>query len=188
MVDAITGPWPWYVSGPLLGLMVPLLLVLGNKEFGISSTLRQVCAAVLPVRAPYVSQYAWREHAWNLTMALGVIVGAAIAVVFLGGDRAPEVSLAAQALFRSWGLAPAAALQPAEIYGYPGVLSVRALVSLILGGFLVGFGTRYANGCTSGHAIMGLSMLNVGSLVATIGFFAGGVIVSNLVVPWVLSL
>ena len=78
-------------------------------------------------------------------------------------------------------------MQPSEIYTIPGALSARALV-LIVGGFLVGFGTRYANGCTSGHAIMGLSLLNVGSFVATLGFFAGGVVVSNFVLPWVLSL
>lgn len=188
MWEAITGPWPWYVSGPLLGLMVPLLLVLGNKSFGISSTFRHMCAAALPVRASYFRDYAWREHSWNLVLALGVIIGAAVAVLFLGGNRAPEVTPAALELFRSWDVAAPAALQPSEIYTLPGALGARALVSLVLGGFLVGFGTRYANGCTSGHAIMGLSMLNAGSLAATLGFFAGGVIVSNLVVPWVMSL
>ena len=188
MWNAITGPWPWYVSGPLLGLMVPLLLILGNKNFGISSTLRHVCAAALPVKAEYFRGYSWRSHSWNLVLALGVIIGAAIAVVFLGGNRAPEVTPAAVELFRTWDVAAPAALQPAEIYSADGLASARGLISLIAGGFLVGFGTRYAGGCTSGHAIMGLSMLNVGSLVATIGFFAGGVVVSNFVLPWVMSL
>ena len=188
MWDVIVGPWPWYVSGPLLGLMVPILLLLGNKNFGISSTLRHMCSAALPVKADYFTSDDWRAGAWNLVLALGVIAGGAIAVLFLGGDRAPAVTPAAVELFRSWDVAAPTALQPAEIYAFPGLFSVRALVSLVLGGFLVGFGTRYANGCTSGHAIMGLSLLNVGSLVATLGFFAGGVIVSNLVVPWVMSL
>jgi uncharacterized protein len=188
MWEAITGPWPWYVSGPLLGLMVPILLLLGNKNFGISSTFRHMCAAALPVRAEYFTSDNWRAGLWNLVLALGVIVGAVVAVVFLGGDRAPAVTPAAVELFASWDVAAPAALQPAEIYGVPGAFSLRALVSLVAGGFLVGFGTRYANGCTSGHAIMGLSLLNVGSLVATLGFFAGGVIVSNFVVPWVMSL
>lgn len=188
MWQAITGPWPWYVSGPLLGLMVPILLLLGNKNFGISSTLRHACAAVLPVRAEYFRGYDWRSGAWNLILALGVILGAGIAVLFLGGGRAPEVSARAIDLFREWGVAAPGGLQPAELYGWPGAITPRALVSLVAGGFLVGFGTRYANGCTSGHAIMGLSLLNVGSLVATLGFFAGGVIVSNFVVPLVMSL
>ncbi len=188
MWETVTGPWPWYVSGPLLGLMVPILLILGNKEFGISSTFRQVCAAVLPARATYFSEYPWRDHLWNLTLALGVILGAALAVLFLGGNRAPQVSPATIVLFATWNVAEPTALQPAEIYGVAHAASARALVSLIAGGFLVGFGTRYANGCTSGHAIMGLSQLKVGSLVATLGFFAGGAIVSNFVMPWVMSL
>ena len=188
MWEAITGPWPWYVTGPLLGLMVPVLLLLGNKNFGISSTLRHACAAVLPVKAEYFRGYDWREHSWNLILALGVIVGGAIAAFLLGGDRGPEVAPAAIELFGSWNIAAPAGLQPAEIFGASGAFSLRSLVSLVLGGFLVGFGTRYANGCTSGHAIMGLSLLNLGSLVATLGFFAGGVIVSNFVLPWVMSL
>lgn len=188
MWEAIIGPWPWWVSGPLLGLMVPILLLIGNKNFGISSTLRDICAAAIPTRASYFRDYDWKGHSWNLALAVGVIAGALIAVVLLGGDRAPDVSAAAVELFETWDIAAPAALQPAEIYAWPGAISARALVSLIAGGFLVGFGTRYANGCTSGHAIMGLSLLNVGSLVATLGFFAGGVIVSNFVLPWVLSL
>ena len=188
MWEAITGPWPWYVSGPLLGLMVPILLILGNKNFGISTTLRDICAATIPSRAEYFRRYDWKGHAWNLVLALGVVIGAAAAVLFLGGDEPPAVTSEAVALFRTWEIAAPQSLQPAEIFSVAGLGSARTLISLVLGGFLVGFGTRYANGCTSGHAIMGLSLLNVGSLVATLGFFAGGVIVSNFVLPWVMSL
>jgi uncharacterized protein len=187
MWEAVTGPWPWYVSGPLLGLMVPILLLFGNKNFGISSTFRHVCAAVLPARASYF-KYNWRESSWNLLLALGVIIGAAIAVLFLGGNSPPPVTASAVELFQTWNIDAPQQLQPAEIFLFPGAFTVRALVSLSVGGFLVGFGTRYANGCTSGHAIMGLSLFNPGSLVATVGFFAGGVLVSNFVLPWVLSL
>jgi hypothetical protein len=187
MWEAITGPWPWYVSGPLLGLMVPVLLLVGNKTFGISSTFRHVCAAVLPARAKYF-KYNWRESSWNLFLALGVIIGGAIAVLFLGGDAPPDVSPATTQLLETWNIGDPETLQPSEIFTFPNALSARSLISLLVGGFLVGFGTRYANGCTSGHAIMGLSMLNVGSLVATIGFFAGGLLVSNFVLPWVLAL
>lgn len=187
MWEAITGPWPWYVSGPLLGLMVPILLIYGNKNFGISSTFRHVCAAVLPSRAPYF-KYNWRESSWNLILALGVVIGAAIAVLFLGGDNPPPVTPSAVELFQTWNIGTPEQLQPAELFSFPGAFSVRALISLVIGGFFVGFGTRYAGGCTSGHAIMGLSLLSPGSLVATIGFFGGGVLVSNFVLPWVLAL
>ena len=187
MWEAITGPWPWYVSGPLLGLMVPILLLAGNKSFGISSSFRHLCAAALPLRSGYFT-YNWRASAWNLFLAAGVVIGAAIAVLVLGGNEPPAVSQAAVDLFARWNVAAPTALQPPELYGLSGVVTARGLVSLVFGGFLVGFGTRYANGCTSGHAIMGLSLLQPGSLVATIGFFAGGALVSNFVVPWVMQL
>jgi uncharacterized membrane protein YedE/YeeE len=59
---------------------------------------------------------------------------------------------------------------------------------IVVGGFLVGFGTRYAGGCTSGHAIMGLSNLQWPSLVATISFMVGGFIMANLILPFILKL
>jgi uncharacterized membrane protein YedE/YeeE len=167
--------------------MVPALLIIGNKNFGISSTFRHVCAAVLPSRAEYF-KYNWRESSWNLFLALGVVIGAAIAVLFLGGNNPPQVTASAVDLFQSWNIGSPERLQPAELFSLTNVLSPRALISLAVGGFFVGFGTRYANGCTSGHAIMGLSLLNPGSLVATIGFFAGGLLVSHFVLPWVLML
>ncbi len=187
MWETITGPWPWYVSGPLLGLMVPLLLFGGNRRFGISSTLRHACAAVFRPRAEYF-RYDWKQYRWNMTLALGVVLGAALAVLFLGGNRAPSVSPAALELFASWGVAAPQSLQPAEIFGVQGALSAPALISLIGGGFLVGFGTRWGGGCTSGHAIMGISQLSPASMLATFGFFGGGALVSNFVVPLVMGL
>ena len=58
---------------------------------------------------------------------------------------------------------------------------------LAVGGFLVGFGTRYAGGCTSGHAISGLSNLQLPSLVAVIGFFIGGLVMTHLIFPYLYS-
>jgi uncharacterized protein len=187
MMEIISQPWPWFVTGPLLGLMVPLLLFLGNKQFGVSSSLQHVCAATLPLKADYF-RYNWRDSIWNLVMIVGLILGALIAALYLNGSGPPAISEGAQALFTSWGLEPASELQPREIFASESIATPRALISLILGGFLVGFGARYANGCTSGHAIMGLSLLKPGSLVAVIGFFIGGLLVSHLVLPWVLTL
>jgi uncharacterized protein len=187
MIAFLSQPWPWYVTGPLLGLMVPILLILGNKEFGISSSLRHLCAAAFPLRADYF-RYNWRDSAWNLVLVAGVVVGAVIATLFLDGGSAPAISAGAAELFGSWGLEPAVELQPREIFAPERLISTVPLLTLIAGGFLVGFGARYANGCTSGHAIMGLSLLKPGSLVAVIGFFIGGLIVSHLVIPWVLTL
>ncbi|TVR66380.1 MAG: YeeE/YedE family protein [Spirochaetaceae bacterium] len=187
MMDVLMQPWPWYVTGPLLGLMVPLLLFLGNKEFGVSSSLQHMCAATLPLKAGYF-RYNWRDSAWNLVMMAGLILGAAIATIYLDGASAPALSEGGHALFASWGLEPVTELQPREIFALESIATPRALISLILGGFLVGFGARYANGCTSGHAIMGLSLLKPGSLVAVIGFFIGGLLVSHFVLPWVMTL
>ncbi|TVQ40466.1 MAG: YeeE/YedE family protein [Spirochaetaceae bacterium] len=187
MLGLLSQSWPWYVTGPLLGLMVPLLLMLGNKQFGVSSSLQHMCAAALPLKAGYF-QYNWKEQAWNLALVAGVVAGAAIAVLVLDGGRAPAISNSARALFASWGVVSVDALQPAELFSLEHLFSARTLVTLLFGGFLVGFGARYAGGCTSGHAVMGLSLLNFGSLVAVIGFFIGGLLMSHLVVPFVMAL
>lgn len=187
MIEILTQSWPWYVTGPLLGLMVPLLLFFGNKEFGVSSSLQHACAATLPLKADYF-RYNWKDSSWNLIMMGGLVIGAFIATILLDGASAPALSEGGRALFASWGLEPATELQPREIFGPGSIATPRALVSLILGGFLVGFGARYANGCTSGHAIMGLSLLKPGSLVAVIGFFIGGLLVSHFLLPLILAL
>ena len=187
MIEWLSQPWPWYVGGPLLGLMVPLLLFLGNKHFGVSSSFRHICAAALPLKAEYF-KYDWKGKAWNLVMMAGIAVGAAIAVLFLGGDGMPEISQSARRMFLEWGLVDFGRLQPTEIFALANFLSPQNVILIVVGGFFVGFGTRYGNGCTSGHAIMGLSLLSPGSLVAVLGFFGGGVVVSNLILPAIMSL
>lgn len=187
MIELLGRPWPWYASGPLLGLMVPLLLFVGNKHFGVSSTFRDICAAALPARAAYF-RYRWQENAWRLFLVGGVVIGAALAALFLDGTQTPALSSGATTLFAEWGLADPSGLLPGALYDLRELGSARSLIALGFGGFLVGFGTRYADGCTSGHAIMGLSLLNLGSLVAVLGFFAGGLLVSHLILPAVLAL
>jgi uncharacterized membrane protein YedE/YeeE len=186
-MEFLSGAWPWYVSGPLLGLMVPAVLFFGNKHFGISSSSRHICAATLPLKADYF-KYDWKASRWSISLALGAIVGGVVAAQFLNGTQAPELTVKARAMFAEWGLTDFGGLQPVEIFAFEHLGSIRNLILLGGGGFLVGFGTRYANGCTSGHAIMGLSLLNLGSLVATIGFFIGGLTVSHFVLPWLMSL
>jgi uncharacterized protein len=187
MIAFLSQSWPWYVSGPLLGLMVPILLIFGNKQFGVSSSLQHLCAATLPLKADYF-RYDWKSSAWNLALVAGVIVGAAIAAITLNGNSAPAISSGARLLFAEWGITVIDRLQPAVLFDPVHLFSASTLISLVFGGFLVGFGARYAGGCTSGHAVMGLSMLSVGSLVAVIGFFIGGLLVSHFVVPYVIAL
>ena len=183
MTDWIFEPWPWWIAGPAIGLTVPLLLVVGNRMLGISANLRATCAAVAPGRADFF-RFDWRRVAgWNLLFALGIGLGGFLAVTFLGGGGEVAISEATRADLAALGISGTEGLAPAEIFSWSGLLGVRGLVMLVLGGFLVGFGASYAGGCTSGHAIMGLADLQLPSLVAVIGFFAGGLGVTHFVLP-----
>jgi len=182
MLELLTKPWPWYVSGPLIGLMVPILLILGNKSFGISSSLRHFCAACIPTKVKFFD-YNWKAEAWNLVFVFGVMIGGFIAGVLLKNPEPVQISENTIKDLQGYGITDFSNLYPTEIFNFQNLLSVNGFLFMIVGGFLVGFGTRYANGCTSGHSIMGLSNLQFSSLVATICFFAGGLIMSWFIIP-----
>lgn len=183
----IKQPWPWYVAGPLIGLVVPILLIMGNKAFGVSSSLRHICAACIPANIPFF-KYNWRKESWNLFFVAGILLGAIIASSVLNSGAPIAVNPRLQAELQQYNVHNYSSLVPADLFSWPSLLTVRGFILMIAGGFLVGFGTRYAGGCTSGHAIMGLSNLQWPSLVATCCFMAGGFITANLVIPIVLSL
>jgi uncharacterized membrane protein YedE/YeeE len=187
LIDYILEPWPWYVVGPLIGMMVPTLLIAGNKAFGISSSLRHICAACIPSRIPFF-HYDWKKESWNLYFVCGILVGAIIASQLLtnGDDVVVDEQLKAE--LNRYGIHDYSSLVPIEIFNFEGLLTLKGFVLMIVGGFLVGFGTRYAGGCTSGHSIMGLSTLQWPSLVATCCFMIGGMIVANFILPILLSL
>ncbi|MGN6215166.1 YeeE/YedE family protein [Parafilimonas sp.] len=187
MIEALKQPWPWYVSGVIIGLMVPVLLIAGNKSFGISANLRHICAACFPAKIPFF-QYKWKKEIWNLFFAAGIVGGGFIAAHFLTDTNSVQVSPALMAELNNYNIHDTSSLLPAELFSWPALFSVRGFMLLIVGGFFVGFGTRYAGGCTSGHSIMGLSNLQWPSLVATISFMAGGFIMANLILPYILSL
>ncbi|HKP94165.1 MAG TPA: YeeE/YedE thiosulfate transporter family protein [Fibrobacteria bacterium] len=149
MPSSLLAPWPWWVAGPLIGLTVPLMILVGGKNLGISSSFRHLCAAILPKSTlAYLRSYDWRKESWSLLFVAGLVLGGFVATCFLSSHPQP--------------------LLPPEIHDAAGALK------LLGGGLLIGFGTRYAAGCTSGHSIMGLSNLQKASLVATFSFFAGG--------------
>ncbi len=186
MLEIIKEPWPWYVAGILIGLMVPALLILGNKQFGISSTLRHACAACLPTKVKYFD-YNWKASTWSLIMALGIIIGGYIATNFFNTSEPVSISAETVNDLKALGINDFSQLMPIEIFNLSNLLSLDGFLFIILGGFLVGFGTRYANGCTSGHAIMGMSLLSIGSLMAVIGFFIGGLLITHFILPLILS-
>lgn len=175
----LSQPWPWYVAGPMVGLTVPALLVLGNKTFGISSSLRHICAACVPAGIPFFS-YNWKKEIWNLLFVLGVGLGGFLAANFLANPEAVSISVATRADLAALGVTDFASLMPADIFSWEKLGTAKGLLFFVLGGFLVGFGTRYAGGCTSGHSIMGLSNLQWPSLVATVFFMLGGILMTQV--------
>jgi uncharacterized protein len=178
-IEWISQPWPWYVAGPMIGLTVPALLILGNKTFGISSSLRHICAACVPAGIPFFS-YNWKKEIWNLLFVLGTAIGGFLAMNFLANPNTIVISEATQADLAALGITDFSDLMPKQIFSWEVAFSAKGLLFFVFGGFLVGFGTRYAGGCTSGHAIMGISSLQWPSLVATIFFMIGGFLMTHV--------
>lgn len=187
MIEFLKQPWPWYVAGPLIGLTVPALLILGNKSFGISSSLRHICAACIPANIPFF-KYDWKKEIWNLVFVLGILLGGTIAIHFLANPNPVQVDPKLALELSKYGITNFNSLVPQDVMSWPALFTARGFIMMVVGGFLVGFGTRYAGGCTSGHAIMGLSNLQWPSLVATVCFMIGGFIMANLILPFILSL
>ncbi|HMQ00460.1 MAG TPA: YeeE/YedE thiosulfate transporter family protein [Cyclobacteriaceae bacterium] len=187
MLDVIRQPWPWYVAGAFIGLTVPTLLLIGNKHFGISSSLRHICAACFPARISFF-KYNWRREMWNLFFVGGVLLGGLIATVLLSNPDPIQISPNTVAVLESYNIEVDQNLMPASIFSLQNLFSLKGLIFFVVGGFLVGFGTRYAGGCTSGHSIMGLSNLQWSSLVATCCFMAGGFAMVHLIFPWIMKL
>jgi uncharacterized membrane protein YedE/YeeE len=154
-MNILFGTWPWWLAGPCIGLTVGFLLVLGGRNLGVSSSFRHLCALALPQsKLSYLRED--KHFGWNLLFVAGIALGAFIAVHFLSSTPIEFL--------------------PAHYHSLSGALT------LLGGGFLVGFGTRWARGCTSGHAIMGLSNLQLSSLYAVLSFFAGGLTAAGLAV------
>ncbi|WP_126654202.1 YeeE/YedE family protein [Chryseobacterium aureum] len=187
MLEIIKEPWPWYVAGPLIGLTVPALLIMGNKSFGISSSLRHICAACIPANVNFF-RYDWKKEAWNLFFVLGIFFGGMIAAHFLVNPNEITVHPNLKAELAGYGITDYSNLVPVQLMNFESLLTIRGFITMVVGGFLVGFGTRYAGGCTSGHAIMGLSNLQWPSLVATICFMIGGFLMANVILPLILTL
>lgn len=187
MIEFLKQPWPWYVAGPLIGLTVPALLILGNKSFGISSSLRHICAACIPANISFF-KYDWKKEAWNLFFVFGIFLGGAIAINILSNPNLIIVNPKLASELAVYGITNYDNLIPTDVMSWTALFTLRGFLLIVVGGFLVGFGTRYAGGCTSGHAIMGLSNLQWPSLIATICFMIGGFIMANLILPHILAL
>ncbi len=179
-------PWPWYLAGALIGLVVPLLLLIGGKAFGISSNLRHLCA-LGGSRLP-LFRYDWKtQGGWNLVFALGLAAGGWVAShVMTDGSSVVAISSATVSDLTRLGLTDLSGVAPPQLISWEALQTRAGWLTLVVGGLLVGFGARWAGGCTSGHAISGLSSGQWPSLLAVLGFFAGGLLMTHLFMPWVL--
>lgn len=184
--ELIKQPWPWYVAGPLIGLTVPALLILGNKHFGISANLRHVCASCFPANISFF-KYDYKKEVWNLFFACGIFLGGVLTTYLLANPNPIVVHPDLATELAGYGIDDFSEMVPAQLCSWENLFTVRGFVMMIGGGFLVGFGSRYAGGCTSGHSIMGLSTLQWPSLVATICFMAGGFLMANFILPFILG-
>ncbi len=182
-MESIFQPWPWYISGPLIALIMFFLLFTG-KTFGMSSNLRTMCSIGGAGKVADFFKFDWKGQIWNLMVVLGAILGGYFASHYLTDDTTVDLNEQTITALETAGFEnPGSTYVPDEIYGLEAVTSVKGLLILIIGGLLIGFGSRYAGGCTSGHAISGLSNLQVPSLIAVIGFFIGGIIMTYLILP-----
>lgn len=187
-MEFILSPWPWYVAGPLIAFVTFLLLYFG-KQLGVSSSFRTMCAA--SGAGKYIPFFSlnMRDQMWNMSFVLGIVLGGILTAQFLTDHRTVNIAESTISDLQELGVAaPDGTMAPVEIFSWEGLTTTRGMVVIILGGFLVGFGTRYAGGCTSGHSIMGLSNLQLPSLIATIGFFVGGLTMTHLLLPHILNL
>ena len=180
-------PWPWYLAGPLIALTMFILLFSG-KKFGMSSNLRTMCAIGGGGKYSNFFKFDWRKERWNLMVVLGAIIGGFLASKYMSNNIVEINPKVATELSKDYGISSAnTAYLPTEIFSPEKLSDPFTLAILIIGGFLVGFGSRYAGGCTSGHAISGLSNLQIPSLISVIGFFAGGLIMIHFIFPLIFS-
>jgi uncharacterized membrane protein YedE/YeeE len=174
--------WPWWFSGTLIAVIMVVLLFFG-ESFGFSSNLRTLCAACGGGKVSPLFDFNWKSQTWNAMFLVGTMIGGWVSKEFLThGDIIP---LSQQTIsdLQALGFAAPTGPQPHELFDWSQLLTAKGLLVLVGGGFLVGFGSRWAGGCTSGHAISGLSDLQLPSLIAVIGFFIGGLVMTFLFYP-----
>lgn len=193
IIDFISQPWHWAVSGSMLALLMFLMLYAGQK-FGISTSFETICSIGGAGKRIKLFDYDWRSQKWLLMFVAGTILGGFIGVNFLASPEPVQISQSTTEYLSSVGIsvpqtkAEGLGYVPTEIFTLANLGTLKGFIIMILGGFLIGFGTRYARGCTSGHAISGLANLQLPSLIAVIGFFIGGLVMTHLLLPMILTL
>ena len=182
MRELITQTWSWWFSGAMIAAIMFFLLYFG-QSFGFSSNLRTICAAAGLGKKAKFFDFKWKTQVWNLVFLVGAIVGGFVAKQFLSTDAPVQISPSTIADLAQLGISAPTSLQPEELFSLEAIFTLKGFLVLAFGGLMVGFGSRYAGGCTSGHAISGLSDLQLPSLIAVVGFFIGGLVMTFLIFP-----
>jgi uncharacterized membrane protein YedE/YeeE len=182
MIEFILQPWSWWFSGLVISIIMFTLLYFG-KSFGFSANLRTICAAAGAGKSVSFFNFNWKSQLWNIVFLVGAIIGGYIAGNFLSDGSAVQIAESTVNDLQKLGFSEPTSIQPAELFGMESALSLKGFLILAIGGLLVGFGARYAGGCTSGHAISGISDLQIPSIVAVVGFFIGGLLMTFVLFP-----
>lgn len=181
MLEILKQPWPWYVSGvAIAGIMVTLLYF--GKSFGFSSNLRTICTLTGAGKRVAFFDFDWKTQKWNLLFLAGSVIGGLIASTLLKNDQPLHLSARTISALKTLGINFDGDLEPRQLFSVQAI-GLKNIILMLTGGLLIGFGSRYASGCTSGHAISGLSNLQLPSLVAVAGFFVGGLIMTHVLFP-----
>lgn len=182
IIEFLSNPWPWYIAGPMISLVMFFLLWSG-KSFGVSSSLRNVCSMAGAGKYYKYFDFNWKKEIWNIVFIVGAVIGGYIASNFLQNFNSLELSNKTVNDLLELGLEFNGEVVPSEIFNFNSLRTLKGFLIITLGGFFVGFGARWAGGCTSGHAISGLSNFQIPSLISVIGFFIGGLIMTYLIFP-----
>ncbi len=186
-MDFILQPWPWFISGPLIAFVLFLFFYFG-KNFGVSTNLETMCTIAGAGKVSDYFKKDWKERDWALVFLIGLVIGGFITSNYLSNSVAIDLNPKTVKELAGLGFTNAGnTFVPNEIFSIENMLTLKGFTILLIAGILIGFGTRYAGGCTSGHAITGLSSLQLPSLIAVIGFFIGGIIMTWILFPLIFS-
>lgn len=187
IINFISQPWPWYIAGPLIGLVIILLQWIDNKPLAASSSYRHICAATFPKGIPFL-KYNWKGESWNLFFTGGIIIGGFFTSAVL--SYPPDIAISSETAqqLQSIGLNDITGFAPVQLFSFDALQTIPGLIIIVVGGFLIGFGSRYAGGCVSGHSMTGISDLQWTSLLATACIFGAGIFTSYILLPLILKL
>jgi uncharacterized membrane protein YedE/YeeE len=187
IINYISQPWPWYIAGPLIGLVIVLLQWIDNKPLAASSSYRHICAAAFPGKVSFL-KYKWKAELWNLFFVGGIVIGGFLTANMLSHPSNIAITNETAQQLEAIGLKNVNGFAPAQLFSFAALQTIPGIITMVIGGFLIGFGSRYAGGCVSGHSMTGISDLQWTSMLATACIFGGGIFTAYVLLPFILKL